>query len=124
MECFAHPGIAAVAVCKHCGKAACRSCVVDAGGSVACSTRCAKEVLEHEEMTQRAKKIYGLGEAKRKVPSGFVMWIVLGTVFFGWGVYNSVGARSIDWFSLLMGVTFLGLGVFAYVRGRDIGLRV
>jgi hypothetical protein len=75
-------------------------------------------------MTQRAKKIYGLGEAKRKVPSGFVMWIVLGTVFFGWGVYNSVGARSIDWFSLLMGVTFLGLGVFAYVRGRDIGLRV
>lgn len=72
-------------------------------------------------MTQRAKKVYGVGLTKKGIPLAAIMFTVFGVVFFGWGIYNSLGTKSIDWFPLVMGAAFLGMGVFVYfrVKGSD-----
>lgn len=40
MDCFEHPGVSAVGVCKACGRAVCRTCVGDSATDLRC-VRCA-----------------------------------------------------------------------------------
>lgn len=124
MECFAHPNAAAIAVCKHCGKGVCRACATDIGVAVVCSEACAKEAPEYDEMMQRSKKVYGIGLKTKAIPSGIIVWGTAGVGFFAFGVYNSLTPNPVDWLSLGMGVIFVGFAVFAYVRTKDLGLRV
>jgi hypothetical protein len=43
MECFYHPGAAAVGTCKSCGKGVCRTCAVDLGKGLACRGHCEED---------------------------------------------------------------------------------
>lgn len=118
MECFSHHTAPAVAVCKHCGKAVCRSCVVDVAGVVGCSSQCANELSELDRLTREAKKHQQLWEVRPAISSSVITWAVIGAVFLGWGTYRSLKGPSVDWFSLLFGAACCGLGVFSYLREK------
>lgn len=123
MECFAHPGANSVGVCKACGKAVCRACAVDVGVALACSQSCAKEAADVHEMNQRGKRIYGIGVGHKAIPSALIMWLLFGTIFVGFGAFNSFRSHAPDWFTLLFGVTFFVVAWLAHRRAKDIGIR-
>ena len=122
MECFAHPSSPAVAACKACGRAVCRTCARDLGFAVACSDTCAKEAADLHEMNQRGKRIYGIG-MKPKLASGVIVWIMFAVLFIGWGVFQTIKTGEPEWFPIIFGI---GAGVIAaivYRRSREIGLQ-
>ncbi|WP_156397980.1 hypothetical protein [Duganella sp. Root336D2] len=123
MECFEHSGSNSVGVCKACGKAVCRTCVVDAGVAIACSDRCAKEAADVHEMNQRGKKLYGIGTDRKNLPSGVVMWLLLGALFSGYGIYASLRSREPEWFLLLFGAVSFFIAWLAYYRAKDVGIQ-
>ena len=123
MECFTHAGRPAVGVCHVCGKAVCHSCVVDTGVAIACSDVCAKEAVDLREMSQRGKKIYGIGVAKPKIPSGAIMWLIFAAFFGGFGIYQSVINRNPEWFSLGFAGISVVIAIFVYRRAREIGIQ-
>jgi hypothetical protein len=54
MTCWSHDHLPAVAVCRGCGKALCRSCAQEQGGLIGCSDGClqrANEVQKTAELT-------------------------------------------------------------------------
>src|SRR5438046_5957542 len=105
MECYAHPTAASVGVCKACGKAVCRACARDLGFALACSERCAAEATEVNEMTQRAKRMYGLGSTSARVPLAVTMYSLFGIVLPGWSAYEYWWThRRVEWFPLVFGV--------------------
>jgi hypothetical protein len=55
MKCFNHDASEAVAICKNCGKALCRTCAVDVGNGIACLNSCEQEVRSVNELVQRNK---------------------------------------------------------------------
>lgn len=123
MECFTHPGVPAVGICKTCGKAVCKPCSIDTGVAIACCEACAKEAADLHEMNQRGKKIYGIGAASRKLPSGVVMWLLFGALFVGYGIYASIMNNEPDWFLLLFGAISLFIAGLSYRRAKDVGLQ-
>ena len=53
MRCYRHRDYDAIAVCRHCGKAACADCCDDTGPAIACSTDCAAEVQQTYDLKRR-----------------------------------------------------------------------
>lgn len=125
MECFTHPETQAVAVCKSCGKAVCRSCAQDLGHAVVCSADCATDATELNEINKRAKRLYGVGAGakSRRLPSGVVMWSLFAVFFTGFGIYQSILRHQPDWFLLIFGGLSAIVAFMAYRRARDIGLQ-
>lgn len=122
MECFTHSAAPAVGVCKTCGKAVCRTCVIDSGMFVACSEVCAKEAADLHEMNRRGKKIYGIG-VPNKLPSGVIMWLLFAAMFGGFGIFQSYRQHEPEWFLLLFGALSLFIAFLAYRRTKEIGIQ-
>src|ERR1700754_5218074 len=40
MECFAHPNVLAIGVCKSCSKGVCRACAIPVDRGLACTEQC------------------------------------------------------------------------------------
>ena len=124
MECYAHPNAASVGVCRACGKGVCRACARDLGFGVACSDSCVKEATEVNEMTQRAKRIYGLGSKPPRVPLVVTMFSLFAIFLLGWSAYEYWWSnRGFVWFPLLFGVLCVALAALAYRRSSKLGLR-
>jgi len=126
MECFTHNGVPAIGICKVCGKAVCRTCVVDAGAGITwivCSAVCAHEAADLHEMNQRGKKIYGIGVAKPKVPSGVVMWLLFAALFGSYGIYDVMVSNHPTWFFLAFAALAIVIAIFVYRRAKDTGLQ-
>lgn len=98
MNCFRHSDVPAVGLCKACSKGVCPDCAAEASGGLACRGSCEVRVSETEEMTQRAKAIYGIGGAGPSgVNTGVLLW------------------------SLLAGSSWMAFFYFYLVRGRFFG---
>lgn len=123
MECFAHPGSDAVGICKTCGKAVCRDCVVDTGFAIACSESCASEATALHQMNQAGKRLYGIGVDRKKLPSGIVMWLLFGTLFSGYGVFEFMQDSGLQWFPSLFGAASFLVAWIGYRRAKDVGLQ-
>lgn len=123
MECFTHHSAAAVGVCKTCGRAVCRTCAVDSGLFVTCSDACTKEATDVHEMNQRGKRLYGIGVPK-KMPTAVIMWLLIGALFSGFGLYQSARLGRPDWFGLLFGVASFLIAYIAHRRAKDVGFQI
>ncbi len=123
MECFAHPEVPAVGICCSCGKGVCRSCVQDLSFAIACSAVCAQECEINREVTRRDRKIYGMSNTTRQLPSGVIIWGLMAIFFTGFGIYQSLTNHKIEWFLLLFGAVLTAIAVLSYVRSRAIGLQ-
>ncbi|HDI3250389.1 hypothetical protein [Vibrio cholerae] len=57
MVCFNHPKESSSAMCKHCHKLICKSCIIDSGWGIVCSDNCKVEIKEVEETLAQNKLI-------------------------------------------------------------------
>jgi len=83
MQCFYHPERGAVGLCRNCGKAVCRDCVEDVGGSLLCVgcqeiARNEQQAAEQEDQAAR-DRIAARAALKLRIAQ-YVFW---GTVIFG-----------------------------------------
>lgn len=122
MECFVHEGVAAVGVCKGCGKALCRSCATDLGFALVCGDTCASDVSHDREVAVRARRVFGITGSKPKVPTGPLIGALFAVMFAGYGAVEWWRTGQPQWFSIIMGVTVAVAASFAYVRARSLGL--
>ena len=122
MNCFTHREQMSVGICKACQKAVCASCVIDTGRGLACSASCVDEVHDLNALIDRSKLIYSIGSSNKLPSSGVIMYMFFGLVFFGFGVYNLMINDYADYFSIVMGLGFIGLSVFVHIRTRKLKL--
>lgn len=118
MNCFAHQDATAVAVCKGCGRAVCAKCAHDLDFAVVCSDRCKSEASELHEMNARAKRIYGLGNAKPQFPLGAVIWFLLAVPFIYLLVTSYLRQGVVEWFALIFVFACLFIGAATYRRAK------
>ncbi|BFM12680.1 hypothetical protein R50072_28330 [Simiduia litorea] len=122
MNCFTHSEECAVAVCKACGKAICHGCTIDLGHAVACSDRCKVEAEELHQMNAKAKRIYGLGGAKKLSPLAPLIWLLIASpfIFLLISVYMRKG--TIEWFALIFIGACIVIGLISWRRNRALEL--
>jgi len=124
MQCFLHQGVAAVGICRTCGKGICPACAREIAGGLVCSEACAQFALDFREIQDRAKRIYSIG-TKPRIPVG--AW------FFGiLGALSLIIAAVLwwndprNWSDVVVpggiGLLLLGFSVFIWRRYRSVGL--
>lgn len=58
MNCYRHPNVQAVGICKNCQKGLCVECAADVGNGLACRNQCEAAVLEINDIFQRTRNQY------------------------------------------------------------------
>ncbi|HEY3902145.1 MAG TPA: hypothetical protein VGM54_26265 [Chthoniobacter sp.] len=111
MYCYFHGDVAAVAVCKACGRGICHDCSAEVGASMGCRNRCESEVELIDDLRRRSLKMatlmtrlyWGMGLGLSLIGLMTIMgslWSLrsaepnLGGVFFG-GVFLAGGIGCI-----------------------------
>ena len=124
MNCYQHNDSTAIGTCKACNKAVCLSCAIDTGNGLACSEQCKTEVLEINQVVEKSKNIYGIGKnaPKNLIPSGVLVYIFFTVIFLGWAVFEYVINSRTNTYFIVMGLAFMGMGIFAYRRAKQMSL--
>jgi hypothetical protein len=118
MQCFRHQERAAIAVCCHCGKAACPDCSDDTGQGIACSTNCAAEILDKYQLTMRLKQSLGVGLTP-PMPASVSMYAFFGVILLAMGTYLTFDRGDLDYLSFAMAAVFFVMSWLSYKRFRD-----
>ena len=120
MECFAHPGVNGVGVCKGCGKAVCRNCARDLGFAIACSEACAKEATDLHQVNQRSKRLVDVGRSSGFLSGGVFVYGLFAVFFLGWALVAFLRSGAVDGASIGIGVLFVIVGVVIHRRAKKI----
>jgi hypothetical protein len=124
MECFNHQEAQAVGICKSCFKAVCRNCAVELKNGLACSEECATDVNEYNQMNEKGKIIYGIGNRKSKIPAtGVILWSFLSLAMWSMFIYAYVMSGNIVFETLIMGIIFTVVTGFVYYSSKRTGLQ-
>jgi hypothetical protein len=116
VNCFYHPGVCAVGICKSCGKGLCPDCATDLGKGLACRNQCEADVTALRELT--ARNIRNAPAYERIVRSnrgaqyaGATFFILTGSVFAALPIdhYLTGQFEAFDLFPLILGVLFFAL---------------
>jgi hypothetical protein len=124
MNCYRHPSVNAVGLCKTCFKALCPECAADVGNGLACKGECEEKVAELNEMWERSAKIYGIGKYKSRIPSaGVLIWFLMSAAFWALAAVNYYVSGQMDYGNIIMAVIFTICLVIAYFSSRRTGLK-
>ncbi len=122
MNCFNHKDKPAIGICKSCQKAVCSECAIDTGRGVACCTECEIEVDVINQILDKSKLIYSIGEKPKLLPTGIIMYLFFGIFFTGFGAYQTYKTGEPDIFLFVMGTGFLAIAVLAWFRNRKLNI--
>jgi len=118
MNCFYHPTIVAVGICKSCSKGLCPVCAADLGKGLACKGRCEEDVKAVTELIDRGIKRAPINEhilktARSNRYLGAIFYLAFGSLFIGFGIYRYFleGMGEPVVFFGAMGVGFLIFGL-------------
>ena len=111
MNCFNHPELPALGICKSCGKGLCRDCITEVPDGLACKNRCEDRVLFINRIIDSNKQ--ALTAANNQVRSGAIFIMVTGLIFcaFGFLPYFLSGQKG-TLFMGIVGIVFLLAGIF------------
>ncbi len=113
MNCYYHPDIVAVGLCKHCSRALCNECAADQGHGLACREIHENEVRKIDRLIQT--NIKADQEADKNMWISPLFKIVMGSVFVGFGAIYSQRPRSF-YFSIIFGLVFIVFGLISAWR--------
>jgi len=123
MNCFYHPGVPAVGICKSCSRGICASCAADLDKGIACGNRCEEHAtavikLIDDNIARSAISNQLIDNAKKNRYLGSAFQIGVGLFFLGFGSYEifTTGFESIDLFLPGLGALFLFFGLFSLYR--------
>ena len=110
MNCYNHPELPALGICKSCGKGLCRECIAEVPDGLACKNHCEDRVIFINRIIDTNKQ--ALTAANVQVRSGTVFMVLTGLIFCAFGfipyfVYGQKGAI----FMGLVGIVFLASGL-------------
>ena len=113
MNCFNHPELPALGICKSCGKGLCRECITEVPDGLACKNRCEARVGFINRIIDSNKQ--ALTAANSHVRSGAIFIIVSGLIFCGFGFlpYIMSGQKG-TLFMGVIGIVFLVTGIFRF----------
>ena len=111
MNCFNHPELPALGICKSCGKGLCRDCLAEVPDGLACKNRCEDRVGFINRIIDGNKQ--ALAAANRHVRSGAIFAIASGLIFcaFGFLPYFIAGQKT-ALFLGVVGIVLLASGLF------------
>jgi len=118
MNCFYHPTVVAVGICKSCGKGLCQECAVDLGKGLACKGHCEEDVKAVMQLIDRSiqrspyhEKVLDTARGNRYL--GPLFPLVAGALFLGFASYDCFqsGFESVDFLTGGLGLCFLILGL-------------
>ena len=118
MQCYKHREESAIAICSNCGKAACPDCCEDTGHGIACSSGCAGELSDADELNKRLKQAYGLGP-KTPIPASVSTYFFFGLILSIVGVYLTVTRPGNEFLTFAMAAVFFVMSAGSYKRYRD-----
>lgn len=72
------------------------------------------------EILDRSKQIYSIGSASRLPATGIFLYAFFAVAFLGFGLFPLSQGRPVEWFSVVMGAGFLGIGLMGYIRTRKL----
>ncbi len=121
MYCYRHDAQEAIAVCRHCGKAACPDCCEDTGQGIACSANCAAELQDTYRLTVRLKQSFGIGLSP-PMPASMSKYAMFGAILLAVGVYLTFSRHDFDYLSFAMAAVFFVMSWLSYKRFRDVCL--
>lgn len=103
MNCFYHPGVPAIGVCKHCGRGLCEQCVAVVDDTLSCKDR-------HEDQVRgmnllEARSLLQVGRAGAGYVRNAVFYGLVGILF---AVFGAVQLRFLG----LQAVFFMLIGLF------------
>ena len=119
MECFYHEGIQACGVCKSCNRGICRECVSEVKNGVACKNICESEAIELDRIISEAKKMVDSANTMINSASGTltdVFYLIVGILFLGYGIYDNVDLLK------YLGAIFIlfgAIGLFRIFKAKD-----
>lgn len=113
MNCFNHPSVVALGVCKACGKGLCQACIVDLGHGLSCKGEHEATVQTYHDMFKR--NIRMLSVAPRNIILAPAFFAFLGLVFVAWGASSPLGTMN---FTVLLGGGFIVFAVLSYWQAR------
>jgi hypothetical protein len=118
MQCYRHQDRAAIAICRHCGKAACPDCCEDTGQGVGCSAGCAAEIQDSYRLSQRFRRSFGIGHTP-PLPTAVIMYGLFGLILLAVGIYFSFSRHNIDFLTLSMSAVFFVMAGISYRQYRN-----
>lgn len=118
MNCFYHPEVSAIGVCKHCGRGLCGQCVAVVDDTLACKDRHEEKVRAVNLLADRSAvqaKRAGAGYVRNAVFYGLV-----GTLFavFGAVQLRFLGLQAV--FFMLIGLFLLYAAVANFLESRKL----
>lgn len=120
MNCFRHPQVVAVGICKACNKALCFDCSADLGWALVCRGDCEQRAKSVGDPYERAAKEMS-ASASAATRYGLMVFIIA-IVFFAMGVEffrtfsNHQGLGNLGYCFLTLGVVFMLWGVSSLKR--------
>lgn len=116
MKCFHHKAKDGLGICRNCFKSVCEDCFQEIEDVMCCkSENCQKHTLEMLALEERSKRICGIGkENTGKISVLQIMFIFVGLIMVGYGVYNLfLGAHYLRF----LNVVFISLGALCMTMG-------
>ena len=116
MNCYYHPDVPALGVCKHCGRGLCHECAALVQDALACKDRHEEEVsalnLTARQAARQARRV-GPGYIRNAVFYGLV-----GALFAGFGIIQLryLGLQAV--FFMLIGVFLLYAALANWLEAR------
>jgi len=118
MRCYRHNEREAIAVCCHCGKAACTDCSEDTGQGIACCAGCAAEIQDSYQLKERLRQSFGVG-SKPPMPSSVLMYALFGLILLAVGIYLTYSRPGVDYLTFAMSAAFFVMSGISFKRYRD-----
>jgi hypothetical protein len=114
MDCYAHTGIPAAAICRGCGKGVCRRCAIEVPFGVVCSAACEPFARSLVELQQQSIKGIGNIRATRFIQPAVAV------LFIGYGAFLAAdqSLRPIAVFAVCTGVAVLGAWIWGQRKAR------
>ena len=115
MECFAHEGKAAVALCKNCARGICRSCAIPVTNGFACSSQCSPVAESLSQLQLTSIRNTGLYRSQRL----FQAVAAASLMAIGANFAYQYPQEYLGWVFLGAGLVFAVLLLFS-VRGKRV----
>ena len=114
MECFAHEGKAAVALCKNCARGICRTCAIPVTNGLACSKECAPIAESLTQLQLTSIRNTGLYRSQR----WFQGIAALALAALGAGFAYNYPRNYLGWVFLGAGILIGAVIIFSIKRRR------
>jgi len=118
MRCYRHQDQEAIAVCAHCGKAACSECAEDTGQGIACSKSCVPELQSNYRLQSALRRTYGIG-ATPPMPPTIATYLMFGAILLLVGIYLTITRPGIDYLTFALSAVFFVMAWSSYRRYKE-----